>query len=242
VFEDRVDRDLVAVYHVEHAVGNPGVLEQFGENQRRAGVLLGWLQEERVPAGHRVRAHPDGNHAGEVERRDAGDDAERLTDRVHVDAGGDLLAERALEQVGDAGRVLDVLEPALHLADGVREHLAVLQRDRAGDVGLALLEELADAEEHVRALGKRCGAPAGQRLLRRLDGLRDFLRRGEIDLVCLLARRRVVHGSGSSRLAGDDLAADPESDPLHGELPSFGEARSDASALERGSGRRMARR
>ena len=51
-----------------------------------AGILLGRLQDERVPAGDRVREHPHGYHRREVERRDPGHHAERLPEREHVDA------------------------------------------------------------------------------------------------------------------------------------------------------------
>jgi hypothetical protein len=113
VVEQRVDRDLVAVHDVEDAVGQAGLLPQLGDEERRRRVLLGRLEHERVAAGDRDREHPHRHHRREVERRDAGDDAERLADRVDVDAGRDLLGELALEQVRDAAGELDDLEAAL---------------------------------------------------------------------------------------------------------------------------------
>ena len=79
--------------------GRPACCHSSGEEQRRRRVLLARLEHEGVAAGDRVRAHPQRHHGREVERRDAGDDAERLADRVDVDAGRGLLGEAALEQL-----------------------------------------------------------------------------------------------------------------------------------------------
>ena len=98
MLEHRVDRDLVAVHDVEDAVRDAGLLEQLGRPDRRRRVLLGRLEHERVAAGERRRPHPHRDHRGEVERRDPGDDAERLPDRVDVDPGRGLLGHVALEQ------------------------------------------------------------------------------------------------------------------------------------------------
>ena len=100
VLEDRVDRDLVAVHDVEDAVGNAGLLQQLGGVHRRGRILLGRLEHERVAARERGRPHPHGHHRGEVERGDAGDDAERLADRVDVDPRRGLLGELALKSSG----------------------------------------------------------------------------------------------------------------------------------------------
>jgi hypothetical protein len=185
-----------------------GVGEQLGEHERRPRVLLGGLEDEGVAARHRVRAHPDRHHRGEVERRDAGHHAQRLTDLEHVDPGGHLLGEAALQQVRDGRRVLHVLEAALHLAHRVRDDLAVLRREDRGDVDLADLEQLADPEHDLRALGQRRGAPAGERVLCGLDRPIHLGPVGEVDLVRLLAGGRVEHRAAPSRLAGHVLAAD----------------------------------
>ena len=126
VLEHAIDRHLVALDDVEDAVGNAGLVEQLGEEQRRRRVLLGRLEDERVPAGDGVGEHPHRHHRREVEGRDAGDDAERLADLVDVDAGADLLRVAALEQLRDAAGELEVLEAAGDLAQGVRGDLAVL--------------------------------------------------------------------------------------------------------------------
>ena len=119
VVEQRVDGHLVAVDDVEDTVGQPGLGVQLGDQVGRARVALARLEHERVAAGDGDRVHPHRHHDREVERRDAGDDAERLAERVRVDAAGDLVVELALEQLRDAAGELDDLAAAHHLAAGV---------------------------------------------------------------------------------------------------------------------------
>ena len=87
MLEDPVDRHLVAVDDVEDAIRHARLLEQLGHVDRCGRVLLGRLEDERVPAGDRVGEHPHRDHGREVERRDAGHHAQRLADLVHVDPG-----------------------------------------------------------------------------------------------------------------------------------------------------------
>ena len=75
-----------------------------------------------------------GTIAGKLNGEMIADDAERLADRVDVDAGGRLLGEAALEQVRDAAGELDDLQAAGDLAERVGEHLAVLGGDDRGQL------------------------------------------------------------------------------------------------------------
>ena len=154
VLEDPVHRRLVAVHDVQHAGRNAGLRREIGDQQRRRRVLLGRLQHEGVAGGDRVRQHPERHHRREVERGDAGDDAERLTDRVDVDAGRRLLGELALQQLRDAARELDVLDPACDFAERVGVHLAVLGRDDRGELLAVAVEELAEPEQHLGPPGQ----------------------------------------------------------------------------------------
>ena len=87
VLEQRVDGDLVAVDDVEDAVGQAGLLQQLGRRRSTpTDPSRDGFSTKRVAAGDRGRPHPHRHHRREVERRDAGDDAERLADRVDVDA------------------------------------------------------------------------------------------------------------------------------------------------------------
>ena len=149
--EQRVDRDLVAVNDVEDARRHAGLGEELGRQHRGGRVLLGRLEDERVPARERRRPHPHRHHRREVERRDPGDDADRLPDRVDVDPGRGLLGEAALEERRDAAAELDHLEPARDLAERVRDDLAVLEREQPREVVAMGVEELPDPEEELGA-------------------------------------------------------------------------------------------
>ena len=127
VLEQRVDGDLVAVDDVEDAVRDAGLLAAARPTKIDAdGSFSDGLSTNVFPqaiAGAHIHI---GHHRREVERRDPGDDAERLADRVDVDPGRGLLGEVALEQRRDPAAVLDHLEPARDLALRVGEDLAVL--------------------------------------------------------------------------------------------------------------------
>ena len=214
VLEDAVDRDLVAVDDVEDAVRQPRLLQQLTEIDRCGRVLLGRLEDERVPAGDGVGEHPHRHHRREVEWRDACCHAERLADLVHVDAAGDLLAEAALEQVRDAGRELEVLEAAGDLAERIGPDLSVLPGQVRRDLLAMLLDQVSDAEEDLGALADAGGAPSRERLMGDLDGGIDLIGRCEVDLSRDLAGGRVVDRSAAATRARDPLPVDPVVDPL----------------------------
>ena len=115
--EDRLDRLPVALHDVERASRQARLAQQVGQQQGHRRILLAGLEHERVAGHQRVAEHPHRHHGREVERRDAGDDAERLADLIDVDPGRDLLAEATLEQVRHAAGELDVLQAAGDLAD-----------------------------------------------------------------------------------------------------------------------------
>ena len=74
-------------------------------------------------------------------------------DRVDVDAGRHLGADRALQQLRDAAGELDALEAAGDLAEGVGAHLAVLAGDEGGELVAVPVEQLAEAEHGSRPAG-----------------------------------------------------------------------------------------
>ncbi|CDY79544.1 hypothetical protein BGLT_02326 [Caballeronia glathei] len=172
--EQRIDGGLVAVHHVEHALGQPGLSEQFREPDRRRRIALRRLQHERVAGGDRDREHPARHHHREIERRDARDDAERLAQIPVVDAPADLVGEIGLEQIRNAAGKFDDLDAAHHFALGVAEHLAVLAGDELGQLVVVLVEQLLELEHHAGALERRGFAPGGECGFRGGDGRIDF--------------------------------------------------------------------
>ena len=139
IVEDGVDHFLVAVDDVEDAGRQAGLDEQFGNAQRHARIALGRLQDEGVAAGDRRRDLPQRDHGREVERGDAGDDAERLAHRIDVDAGAGAVGELALHHVRRADADLDHFQAALDVALGVGDGLAVLARQDFGQLVIVAL-------------------------------------------------------------------------------------------------------
>jgi hypothetical protein len=146
VVEQRVDRHLVPVDDVEHAVRQPGLVVELGDDVRHRGVPLGRLEHERVAGGDRHRVHPHRDHDREVERRDPRTDAERLAERERVDVGRDLIGVLALGQLRDPAGVLDDLHAADDLALGVVENLAVLRGDDPRKLVHVALHEVAELD------------------------------------------------------------------------------------------------
>ena len=116
VLEEPVDGLLVAVHDVEHAVGQAGLAPQLGEPGDADGSFSLGLRTTVLPAAMAIGNEPQRHHGREVEGGDDRDHAERLADRVDVDAGRDVLGEPALEQVRDAAGELHDLEAAGDLA------------------------------------------------------------------------------------------------------------------------------
>ena len=106
---------------------------------------------------------PQRDHRREVERGDAGDHAERLADRVDVDAAAGAFGELALEQVRDADRELDDLDAALDVALGVGDGLAVLDRQQLGELVGVGVDQLDELHQHA---GPALRVPGGPFLLR----------------------------------------------------------------------------
>ena len=210
--EQRVDDDLVALHDVEHAIGQAGLLQQVGDEQRRRRVALARLQDEAVAAGDRDREHPHRHHARKVERRDARDDAERLAQRPVVDAGRDLVSEVALQQLRDAAGELDDVDAARDLALRVGEDLAVLGGDHRGERVLVLVEQCEEVIQHARSADRRRVGPGGERGLGCCRRGVDFVDAAQCDLARDGTGGRVVDRLPAAARARDAAAIDVVAD------------------------------
>jgi len=81
-----------------------------------------------------------------------GHHADRLAQGVGVDAVGDAGRDLALEDLPHAAGELDDLEPALHLTQRVREHLAVLVGDQLGQLLGMAIDQFPEGEQDLRPL------------------------------------------------------------------------------------------
>ena len=135
--------------------------------------------------------------------------------RIEVDAGAGALGVLALEQMRDAAGELDHFEPALDVALGVGEGLAVLGGEQPREVVEFPLQQLEELEHHARA-PLRIGRGPGR--LRRLgvgDRVLDLGLLGEGDLGLHLAGIGIEHVAGAAGRALHLLAADEVADLAH---------------------------
>jgi hypothetical protein len=215
VGEDRVDRHLVALDHVKHAVGKAGLLVEVRQAQGEGGVLFRGLQDETIAAGDREGRHPKRNHGREVERGDAGHHAEGLAHGIAVDAAADVLGKLALEEMGNAAGELDHLQAAGDRALGVVHRLAVFFGDRGRQLVHVLLDEALEAEHDPRAPKRRRRGPSGKRSVRRADRGIELALVGEGDPPDQLAQGRIEDIAMAPAGALDHLAADKMIDRFH---------------------------
>ena len=97
MLQQRIDRILVAMHDVEHAVGQPRLGQQLGHAQGQRRVTLGGLQHKRVAARECHWKHPHRHHGRKIERRDAHAHAQRLAQRKTVDFGTHVFTEFAFQ-------------------------------------------------------------------------------------------------------------------------------------------------
>jgi len=218
VGEQRVDRFLVAIDHVEHAFRQTGLDKQFGNPHRHRRIALRRLENESIAAGDSRGTFPEWNHRRKIERRDAGDHAERLADGIKIDAGAGAFGVFALQQVRNAAGEFHHLEPALDVAAGVGQRLAVLGGQQFGEAVVFLLHQLKKLEHDTgaplrigRCPGRLCGLRIG-------NGMFDFGMLGESHLGLHLAGVGVENVAEAPGSPFDRLAANKMADLTHGSL------------------------
>ena len=217
--QDGVDRLLVAVDDVEHARRQPGLEQQLREPHRHGRIAFRRLEDEGIAAGERRREFPHRDHGGEIERRDAGDDAKRLAHGIKVDTGTGTFAEFALEKVRNAAGEFDHLEAALDVALGVRERLAVLGGKEPRQAVEFLLRQVEELEQDARAPLRVGRGPADLRRFRHRDGVLGLGMLGERHLGLHLAGIGIEHVAETTRCPLDLFPADEVTDLTHGRSP-----------------------
>ena len=167
-----------------------------------------------LPHAMALREHPHRHHRREVERRDAGHDAERLADLVDVDAARDLLAEAALEQVRDAARELEVLEAAGDLAERVRRDLAVLGGQERGDAPCRCVSTRFRIRNMISVrFESDVARQAGKAAFAAATAASTSSTEAKSTSRAIAPGGRVVDRAFAPGRAGDDAAADPVADP-----------------------------
>jgi len=146
-----------------------------------------------LPRGDGGGELPHRDHRREVERRDAGHDAQRLAHRIDVDARAGAFGVLALQHLRRADAELDHFEAALDVALGVGNGLAVLARQEVGERVVVARGEFEELHHHARAALRVGGGPGGLRGLGVLDGGAHLGRRWPA------ARARRLRRSSASR-------------------------------------------
>ena len=177
-----IDHILAAMNDVEHARRNASLNGQFHQQHGRQRILFRRLEHEGVAAGDRHREHPQRNHRREVERRDAGADADRLAQGVSVDAAGDVLGELAHLQGADRARVLDHFQATENIAFGISNGLALLRAEDHGDALGVLADQRLQLEHDAHPRADRGQFPGLEGTLRGADSGIDLCRGGERNL------------------------------------------------------------
>ncbi|MNM57858.1 hypothetical protein D3C81_690760 [compost metagenome] len=213
-FDQCVHRFLVAVHHVQHALGQARLVQQLGDQQGGARVALGRLEDEAVAAGDGQRVHPQRHHGREVERGDASDHADWLQIGPGIDVRADVAAVLTLEDFRCSRGELDVLDTALEFPDCVFDGLAMLFTDELGNALLVRLQQLLEAEHHLRTLCRRGIAPSRESSLGRIDGLLHGGTARQAELVNRLAGGGVEYVSGA-RIVCDVFTVDQVLDSGH---------------------------
>jgi hypothetical protein len=131
--------------------------------------------------------------AGKLNGVMPGADAERLAHRVNVDPGARTDRIFALQRLRDAATIFDHLEPALDVALGVGDDLAVLARQQVGELVHVALDQFLILEHHPGPALRVGRGPAGCAALRGVDAFCEVGRGAEADVgldLPWLGRRR----------------------------------------------------
>ncbi len=219
IVEDGVDRFLVAVDDVEDARRQPRLQHQFGKPHRHAGIALRWFQHERVAAGNRRRELPHRDHRRKIERRDAGNDAERLTHRIDVDAWPGAFGIFTFHHLRNAERELHDLDAAQNIALRVGNGLAVFAGKQFGQGVIVARHQFQEFHEDANAALRVGGGPFRLRRLGIFDRRTKFGLGGQRHLGLDGAGHRLEDVREPARGALDLTATDEMSDCAHENPP-----------------------
>ena len=177
--------------------GQPGVLEQLRERERRQRRELGRLDDHGAAGGERRRDLAGRHREREVPR---GDEEARADRMLRHDHAAGALGVRPVAAL-DARRLLaepaDELAAIRDLAARLGERLAHLDRHEQREVLLALLQQIERATQDLGPLPRRRRRPSRERLDGGIErglavggrGIGDLLdhatRRGVVDASCL---------------------------------------------------------
>ena len=167
-----------AVENVDHAFRKTGSQSQFGQPHAGERRLLGELHHDCVAAGKGRAPLPGEHQQREVPGNDLPDDADRLPQRVGEEVAADGNGP-PFDLVGPTGVITERIEHALHVAAGVGDRLAAIERFEDRQILGVLFDEVGQFEHQLAAVGGVHRLPRP-----RFEGLAGGLR-GGIDVLAL---------------------------------------------------------
>ena len=124
--------------------------------------------------------------------------------------------------MGDPAGELDDLLAAADLTQRVGDHLAVLGGQDLRQLTLALVEQLAELEQHLRALGQRRIPPPRKRRDSGINHRTRIGHTGQSHLTGHLTRRRIRHRRRLTAVAREYLVVEPMRNRVtHSYFPYF---------------------
>ena len=206
--QDRVDRLLVAVHDLEHAVGTPASLSSSARIRAAEGTLSETLRMKQLPQARATGNIHIGTMTGKLNgvipaTTPSGWRSEWLSTRVPTFSVTSPLSSCGAAVANSTTSVPRAISPSA--SDQTLPCSATMT---SAIRFLMLLEQAQEAVEDPRSPQWGCHRPFRQRRLRERDRLVDLGRTGQRHHSLLLAGRRVEHRRGAAALAGNELAAD----------------------------------
>ncbi len=189
--------------------GRPAALNSAPSRTGRLGSRSDGLQDEGVAGGNGDAGHPHRDHRREIERRDAGADADRLAMRENIDPRAGAMGIFTLQHMRDAAAEFDDFKAALDIALRISEHLAVFGRQDARQIVDLGFDQLLELEHHPGAalrIGRGPGrlrlAGSGNRLVERRRVTQCYTR---LHLARIGIKNVAAASARGDRLAGDEV-------------------------------------
>ncbi len=165
---DRVSRRVV-----QHACRQARLLEAARDEADGERRLVRRLDDQRTARRERRADLPGVEIDGIVPWRDRADDADGRRHNQTADVRARRGAQAPLDAPPLLGVIADHLDSEANLLLGIRQRLALLARQKIGDVGDAGLDRIGRAMQDSRTRVRMRGGPAGQRAPGRLHGRVD---------------------------------------------------------------------
>jgi len=170
-----LDDVFSAIDEIHDARGQTRFLNQLKNTRLRQRDLLARLEHERISRGDRIRQKPQRHHRGEIERRNRGKYAHRLTYGLTIDVCRDVFERLTHHQRRNARRMLGVLNAAAEIVERFRHCFAMLARANARNLFAMSVEYRTQFEQIPSALGRRDRSPRRKCRLRRLHRSIDVI-------------------------------------------------------------------